>query len=78
MDDWFFGIRLETSQSPRSTNVTFGDDTSGSSGAGANRAADSVGSASPRGTAVSRDRSIGALPEKVGWWMSRLTTSPVW
>lgn len=27
-DDWFFGIRLETSQSSRSTNVTFGDDTS--------------------------------------------------
>lgn len=32
LDDWFFGIRLETSQSPRSTNVTFGDD-SGSGGA---------------------------------------------
>jgi hypothetical protein len=31
-DDWFFGIRLETSQSPRSTNVTFGDDTSTTSG----------------------------------------------
>ena len=31
LDDWFFGIRLETSQNPRSTNVTFGDDTSGSS-----------------------------------------------
>src|SRR4051812_22441370 len=30
MDDWFFGARLETSQNPRSTNVTFGDDTSGS------------------------------------------------
>ena len=30
LDDWFFGIRLETSQNPRSTNVTFGDDTSGS------------------------------------------------
>ncbi len=29
-DDWFFGIRLETSQNPRSTNVTFGDDTTGS------------------------------------------------
>jgi Putative porin len=28
-DDWFFGIRLETSTSPRSTNVTFGDDTAG-------------------------------------------------
>lgn len=26
-DDWFFGVRLETSTSPRSTNVTFGDDT---------------------------------------------------
>ena len=25
-DDWFFGIRMETSTSPRSTNVTFGDD----------------------------------------------------
>jgi Putative porin len=33
-DDWFFGVRLETSQSPRSTNVTFGDDTSTSSPAG--------------------------------------------
>jgi len=31
-DDWFFGIRLETSQSSRSTNVTFGDDTSTTSG----------------------------------------------
>ena len=27
MDDWFFGLRLETSASARSTNVTFGDDT---------------------------------------------------
>ena len=27
-DDWFFGIRLETSSNPRSTNVTFADDTS--------------------------------------------------
>ena len=27
-DDWFFGVRLETSTNPRSTNVTFGDDTS--------------------------------------------------
>ncbi|MBA3881709.1 MAG: putative porin [Chthoniobacterales bacterium] len=26
VDDWFFGLRLETSTSPRSTNVTFGDD----------------------------------------------------
>lgn len=25
-DDWFFGLRLETSQNPRSTNVSFGDD----------------------------------------------------
>jgi len=31
-DDWFFGVRLETSQSNRSTNVTFGDDTSTTSG----------------------------------------------
>ena len=36
MDDWFFGVRLETSQNPRSTNVTFGDDTSGSSTASFN------------------------------------------
>jgi cell division protein FtsB len=28
LDDWFFGVRLETSASARSTNVTFGDDTS--------------------------------------------------
>jgi hypothetical protein len=33
-DDWFFGVRLETSQNPRSTNVTFGDDTSSTSGGG--------------------------------------------
>jgi Putative porin len=25
-DDWFFGLRLETSTNPRSANVTFGDD----------------------------------------------------
>jgi len=36
LDDWFFGVRLETSQSVRSTNVTFGDDTSGSSSAANN------------------------------------------
>jgi hypothetical protein len=36
LDDWFFGIRLETGQGPRSTNVTFGDDTSGSSSAANN------------------------------------------
>jgi Putative porin len=36
LDDWFFGIRLETSQSVRSTNVTFGDDTSGSAAAANN------------------------------------------
>jgi len=29
LDDWFFGVRLETSTNPRSTNITFGDDTSG-------------------------------------------------
>src|SRR6266853_679648 len=28
-DDWFFGVRLETSTNSRSTNVTFGDETSG-------------------------------------------------
>jgi Putative porin len=27
LDDWFFGLRLETNASSRSTNVTFGDDT---------------------------------------------------
>ena len=26
VDDWFFGLRLETSSNPRSTNITFGDD----------------------------------------------------
>ncbi len=25
-DDWFFGLRLETSSNPRSTNITIGDD----------------------------------------------------
>src|SRR5947207_11604146 len=34
LDDWFFGIRLETSASSRSTNVTFGGDTSSSSPGG--------------------------------------------
>ena len=29
MDDWFFGLRLETSQNSRSTNVTFGGESSG-------------------------------------------------
>jgi hypothetical protein len=29
LDDWFFGIRLETSTSSRSTNVTFADESSG-------------------------------------------------
>lgn len=28
VDDWFFGVRLETGPGPRSTNVTFGDDSS--------------------------------------------------
>src|ERR1700716_1869112 len=28
-DDWFFGIRLETNANSRSTNVTFGDETTG-------------------------------------------------
>jgi hypothetical protein len=32
MDDWFFGVRLETSSNPRSTNITFGDDTSAGPG----------------------------------------------
>ena len=27
-DDWFFGVRLETSSNPRSTNITFGGDSS--------------------------------------------------
>jgi hypothetical protein len=34
LDDWFFGVRLETSAANRSTNVTFGDDTSTSSPGG--------------------------------------------
>ena len=34
MDDWFFGLRLETNANSRSTNVTFGDDTSSSSAGG--------------------------------------------
>src|ERR1700719_2845756 len=29
LDDWFFGIRLETNASSRSTNVTIGDESSG-------------------------------------------------
>ena len=33
-DDWFVGVRIETSQNPRSSNVTFGDDTSTSSPGG--------------------------------------------
>ncbi len=34
MDDWFFGVRLETSNNGRSTNVTFGDDTASSTAGG--------------------------------------------
>jgi Putative porin len=34
LDNWFFGLRLETSASARSTNVTFGDDTSTTSPGG--------------------------------------------
>ena len=34
LDDWFFGLRLETNASSRSTNVTFGGDTSSSSPGG--------------------------------------------
>jgi hypothetical protein len=34
LDDWFFGLRLETNASSRSTNVTFGADTSSSSPGG--------------------------------------------
>src|SRR5260370_6619894 len=34
LDDWFFGLRLETNANPRSTNVTFGADTSTSSPGG--------------------------------------------
>jgi hypothetical protein len=34
LDDWFFGVRLETNAKDRSTNVTFGDDTSTSSPGG--------------------------------------------
>ena len=34
LDDWFFGVRLETSANARSTNVTFGDDTSPDSAGG--------------------------------------------
>jgi len=34
LDDWFFGVRLETNASPRSTNVTFGGDASSSSPGG--------------------------------------------
>ena len=34
LDDWFFGVRLETGANDRSTNVTFGDDTSSSSAGG--------------------------------------------
>ena len=34
LDDWFFGLRLETSANARSTNVTMGDDASSSSPGG--------------------------------------------
>jgi hypothetical protein len=34
LDDWFFGLRLETNANPRSTNVTFGGDASPSSPGG--------------------------------------------
>src|SRR5438132_2315362 len=31
-DDWFFGVRLENGTNPRSSNVTFGDDSGGGNG----------------------------------------------
>ena len=34
MDDWFFGVRLETSNNARSTNVTMGDDSASSTPGG--------------------------------------------
>jgi hypothetical protein len=34
LDDWFFGVRLETNNGARSTNVTFGDDTASSTPGG--------------------------------------------
>src|SRR5262245_9757795 len=34
MDDWFFGLRLETNANPRSTNVTFGAYTAANNPAG--------------------------------------------
>ena len=34
MDDWFFGLRLETNNNERSANVTFGDDTASSTPGG--------------------------------------------
>jgi hypothetical protein len=34
LDDWFFGVRLETSNNERSGNVTFGDDTASSTAGG--------------------------------------------
>src|SRR6516165_11535132 len=34
MDDWFFGVRLETSNNARSTNVTMGDDAASSTPGG--------------------------------------------
>jgi hypothetical protein len=43
LDDWFFGIRLDTNQNPRKTYVTFGDDTSGSSTAANNGPFSKVG-----------------------------------
>ncbi len=42
LDDWFFGVRLETATNPRSTNVTFGDDTSAGPGPFAKNS-DSIG-----------------------------------
>ena len=44
-DDWFFGVRLETATNPRSTNVTFGDDTSGNGPFAKNSDGISVGQA---------------------------------
>ena len=34
LDDWFFGVRLESSNNARSTNVTMGDDTASSTAGG--------------------------------------------
>lgn len=74
VDDWFFGVRLETATNPRSANVTFGDDTSAGPGPFAKNS-DSIGV----GQAYFGYKGIKGLTLTAGKMQNPfVTTSMVW